>query len=187
MPVFTRFMLCSLSFVIVYCLVQCIGTQAYVPMFDCLLASGLLCSLLLFIFGYTRCIRPFPSASPFCASLLLVFPFFLCLIDVSLITTQHYHHRNIMASPPTSSENLNPKNPAAFTKVLTHLQSNPQKIEEYLTSNWKDFPPKNEHDIEDLLHFCMLLVIFRSVLYIYPTQVYASWQVQWNQRNILPI
>jgi hypothetical protein len=60
------------------------------------------------------------------------------------------------ATPPTSSENLNPKNPAAFTQVLTQLQSNPQKIEGYLTTNWKEFPPKNEHDIEDLLHFCML-------------------------------
>jgi hypothetical protein len=66
-----------------------------------------------------------------------------------------------MASLPPMGENLNPKNPAAFTRVLTHLQSNPQKIEEYLTSNWKDFPPKNEHDIEDLLHFCTLLHYLR--------------------------
>lgn len=52
--------------------------------------------------------------------------------------------------------NLNPKNPAAFTRVLSHLKENPQKIEEYLTTNWKDYPPKNTHDVEDLLHFCML-------------------------------
>lgn len=59
-----------------------------------------------------------------------------------------------MAANIQTFQQLNPKNPAALTKVLSQFKSTPQKIESYLRSNWKEFPPKNEHDIEDLLHFC---------------------------------
>lgn len=71
-----------------------------------------------------------------------------------------------MASAPTPLNNLNPKNPAAFTRVLGHLKSNPQKIEEYLTTNWKDYPPKSSHDVEIYCIFvcCIFLYI---IIYAY--------------------
>ncbi len=58
-------------------------------------------------------------------------------------------------TPTPPSDNMFPKNPEAFSQVLSQLKTNPASIESYLISNWKEFPPKNYNETEDLLHFCM--------------------------------
>lgn len=57
--------------------------------------------------------------------------------------------------------------------AIEHFKTNPEHIEPYLATNWKDFPPKNTSDIEDLLHFCMcfthtwyLIVCFVNFLHV---------------------